>query len=94
MIKIVSEKYIKADCIEQFITLAKELVSCSQAEEGCVSYNLNQAINDSTNFVILESWETMDALDKHKITNHFIRIVTQLNDLCTKPGNVMIYNEI
>lgn len=94
MIKVVSKKYVKTDCVEGFKTLANELVLKSQLEEGCVFYNLHQAVNDSTIFAFIEGWESQESLDKHKNSEHFTRIVPKLGDLCTHPGEIMIYKEV
>ena len=94
MIKIVSKKYVKADSVERFKTLANELVLKSQLEEGCAFYNLHQAVNDSTILAFIEGWENKEALDKHKVSEHFTRIVPLLENLCTQSGELMVYKEV
>jgi quinol monooxygenase YgiN len=38
--------------------LEEELVAATLQEHGCLRYELNQATNDETMFVIIEAWES------------------------------------
>ena len=46
MIKIIARRVVRAENIEKYEALARELVEKSQAEAGNVSYTLNKSIAD------------------------------------------------
>ena len=56
MIKIVSRRIIKPDCIERFQTLAGELARESRKEPGCLGYTVNQSRDDLRLHAFFEFW--------------------------------------
>lgn len=77
MIKLISRRIIKSDCIETFEALAAELVRESRKEPGCLSYSLNRSRSDPRLHLFIECWESQAAIDAHNATPHFQRIVPQ-----------------
>ncbi|MCT4564129.1 MAG: antibiotic biosynthesis monooxygenase [Maledivibacter sp.] len=75
MIKIVAKNKIKEGKREEFINAAKELIKKSQAEEGCISYELYEDIGDSHTLTFIESWKDKESIDKHNSSAHFTAIV-------------------
>ena len=45
MIKIVAKNTVKKENKADFINTAKELIEKSMAEEGCISYTLNESLD-------------------------------------------------
>lgn len=90
MIKIVAVMKIKAEYVDTFKTLAKELVEKSRAEEGNISYSLNELIGDPATLTFIEVWKDQAAIDTHNATEHFTRILPKLGELCesAQPGNL------
>ena len=78
MIKIVAKMIVREDAIEQFHALARELVEKSRAEEGNVSYSLNQSVADKKVHAFIEIWKDQAAIEAHNTSEHFTRIVPQL----------------
>ena len=77
MIKLVSRRIIRPECIEAFEALALELVRESRREPGCLSYTLNRSESDKRLHMFLECWDSQGAVDAHNATTHFRRIVPQ-----------------
>ncbi|MBQ9685456.1 MAG: antibiotic biosynthesis monooxygenase [Oscillospiraceae bacterium] len=90
MIKIVAVMKIKAECVDTFKALARELVEKSRAEEGNISYSLNERIGDPATLAFIEVWRDQAAIDTHNATEHFTRILPKLGELCesAQPGNL------
>lgn len=90
MIKIVAVMKVKAECVDTFKSLAKELVEKSRAEEGNVSYSLNERIGDPTTLAFIEIWKDQAAIDTHNATEHFTGILPKLGPLCegSEPANL------
>lgn len=59
----------------------RELVDATRREAGCLSYELLQRVDDSTRFLLVEEWESQDQLDAHTRTDHFVRLVAELEQL-------------
>jgi|GEM_PF-1115023 len=64
MIKIVAKRYLKAGVVEEYMTLAKELVDLSRQEEGCVDYGLYYQEQQNL-AVMMETWIDQECLDRH-----------------------------
>ncbi|MBB4036013.1 quinol monooxygenase YgiN [Dysgonomonas hofstadii] len=70
-LKIVAISTVKPEAIQKILPLYQALVTGSQEEDGCISYNLHQDINDSTKFVMLEEWKSQEAINFHNNTKHY-----------------------
>ena len=76
--KLIAKKLIKEGKLEEVIILYEELVKCSRKEEGCIAYELYQDEKDSRILAVIEEWQSKDALEKHKNSQHFTRLVTMI----------------
>jgi quinol monooxygenase YgiN len=81
MITIVSKNIVKEGKAEEFKNLAKELIEESRKEAGCISYNLNQDINNSNILTFIEEWKDKEAIEQHNKSTHFTSIVPKLGEL-------------
>ena len=94
MIKIVAVMKVKAECVDTFKSLAKELVEKSRAEEGNVSYSLNALIGDPATLAFIEIWKDQAAIDIHNATEHFTGILPKLAELCESSQPVNLFTEV
>ena len=94
MIKIVAVMKVKAEYLDTFKTLAKELVEKSLAEEGNISYSLNELIGDPATLAFIEVWKDQAAIDTHNATEHFTSILPRLGELCENAQPVNLFTEI
>ena len=94
MIKIVAQIVVKEECIDEFHGIAAELVEKSQAEEGNVSYSLNQSINDKCKHAFIELWKDQEAIEKHNASEHFTSLLPKLGELAAEPMSVELYTEV
>lgn len=88
MVKVIAQFRFKPGNLGQVKKLAKELVDETRKEKGCIQYDLMQANTDENFLLMLETWESADALDAHSASAHFTRIVPELAALCTHPPAV------
>jgi quinol monooxygenase YgiN len=70
MIVINAEFYIIPEQKQQFLNEISELIKASRKEEGCLSYQLYQAVTDENNFVMVEKWENPQAIELHNKMPH------------------------
>jgi len=94
MIKIVAKMTVRAEKLEEFKALAKEMVEKSSAEEGNISYTLNQAIDNPCSMAFIEVWKDQTAIDIHNASEHFNRILPQTGALCEGEGEVTLFTEV
>jgi quinol monooxygenase YgiN len=88
MIKVVAKSSAKADKLEKYLELSREMVEKTVKEEGCIRYELFQDVKDPRVMIIIEEWENEEALNKHSASEHFKRIIPQLNGLREKASEV------
>lgn len=65
------------------VELATELVELSLHDKGCISYDLYGSLTNDDHLMIVETWENKHDLDAHMNSEHFKRIVPQLQELST-----------
>ena len=94
MIKIVAVMKVKAECVDTFKNLAKQLVAKSREEEGNVSYSLNELVGDPATLAFIEVWKDQDAIDVHNTTEHFTGILPKLGELCESAQPVNLFTEV
>lgn len=70
MIVINAEFYIIPEQKQKFLNEISELIKESRKEEGCLSYQLYQAITDENSFVMVEKWENQQAIELHNKMSH------------------------
>ena len=82
MIHILAGFKVKNDKLSDFIKLCNELIKESRAEEGCVSYHLQQNTEKENHLVFVEEWKSNEAIEKHNSSEHFTRIIPLLVEMC------------
>lgn len=78
MIEIIALHKIKPSSKAAFIKQARELITKSQQEPGCIKYNLYEDTEDGSILTFIETWESLDAIEKHNNSKHFKDIVPLL----------------
>mgnify|MGYP003623808557 FL=1 len=73
MITIVAKLILKPGAKAAFLEVAHGgLIEKSRAEEGCISYNIYEEIDDGKVVCVIEEWKDADALALHGRTEHFL----------------------
>lgn len=82
MYVIVAEFKVKADQIETFARLidrqAKESV---ELEEACHQFDVCQAENDASHFLLYELYDDRAAFDKHRQMAHTTRVLAEVEPM-------------
>jgi len=94
MIKVVAKSFAKPDKLDKILKLSAEMVEKTVKEEGCIKYELFQDIKAPEVLVIVEEWESEEALSRHMASEHFTRIVPQMNELREKASEVNILKKL
>lgn len=93
MLKLVAKFIVKEDRIEEFKKYAKEIVSETRQEKGCISYQLFQDVNDKKILTFIEEWENLEAINNHNNSNHITELLPKLIETF-KEEPVLNINEI
>jgi quinol monooxygenase YgiN len=79
MIKVVANNYIRADALDEYLALNREIVAKTNAnDKGCISYALHQDANDPLHFAMIEEWEDQASIDAHMKSKHFVELIPKL----------------
>jgi quinol monooxygenase YgiN len=70
------------------------LVGPTRAEEGCIKYDLHQAVDDNALFVFYESWASQEAIARHLQSPHIAAILTRVDELLAGPPEIKSYEMI
>ena len=92
MLKVIAQDFIQADAIDIVMPLYRELVDVTRQEPLNISYDLFIDREDPGHFVFIETWPDRAALDTHCATEHFRRIVPQI-DKFQRAGDTYIQME-
>lgn len=94
MLKVIAQDYIRPDAVEIVRPLMEELVRLTRTEPLCISYELFQDREDPGHFVYIESWPDRAALDAHCASEHFRRLVPQIDAHRRQDGTATLMDPI
>lgn len=63
--------------------LAIELTELSLHDRGCIDYDVYSSLTVDNHLMIVETWESREALREHQESEHFRRIVPRLKEIGT-----------
>ena len=92
--RVVARKKLLADRKDEALAIYREMIELTRKEEGCVAYDLAQSNDDPDLVAVIESWESMDALNAHIASEHFGRLIPQLDEFTAEEYPIEIYTEI
>jgi quinol monooxygenase YgiN len=76
---------------EELVELARWMQNESRQEPGCIRYAFYASLEDPTEFVAVEEWESMDALQAHFQAPSVAAFGAKLGDLLDRPPEVNIH---
>ena len=94
MIKVVAKNYVKSNEVEKVLELAKKLVEATAHDEGCIKYEMYQDVREPSILIMVEEWETMEALQNHMNSKHFQEIVPQMNEYMEKESELNVCTKV
>ncbi|MCI5699280.1 MAG: antibiotic biosynthesis monooxygenase [Lachnospiraceae bacterium] len=81
MIAVYAKCVVSGLNVDKFIALAKELVEETRKEPENISYELIRGREGKNVFAFLERWPSQAVLDAHMRTEHFKRLIPQIQKL-------------
>ncbi len=65
------------------LEVAKELVTLSLKDSGCIAYDLFESTTRKDVLMICETWKDEETLAAHSASAHFVTLVPKLQELGT-----------
>lgn len=90
MLKVIAQEFIQHAHLDTVRPLYQELVEKTRLEKDCISYDLFTDQKDPGHFVFIETWPDRAALDAHCQTEHFQRLVPQINQYQAKECSFLL----
>ncbi len=78
MIALVAKCFVKDGKTNDFMALAKSMVTETQKENGCIFYNIFKNNETDNEFAFIEQWESEESLEAHKVSRHFKNLVPEI----------------
>lgn len=69
------------------------LVAPSRSEVGCVNYNVHQAADNKSHFMIYENWASKEILDKHLEMPYVKAWIDKAEELLAETSEVTFWAE-
>ncbi|NIP29612.1 MAG: hypothetical protein GTO02_04600 [Candidatus Dadabacteria bacterium] len=76
---------------KEMIELANGMLSPSNNEQGCISYEFFQNPFDHDSFIFVEKWKSRKDLDNHFELSHFKDFDSKVGDLIEEKPDVIAY---
>ena len=93
MVRLMAQNEVKLEHLSEALNLYKELVQKTREESGCIKYDLYVDEKNENHFTFFEEWRDEKALEAHRNSEHFTRIIPQLTLLRSKPSQVTFLKE-
>ena len=84
----------RAGMEEALKELLLALIEPSRSDEGCLNYDLHQAIDDPAVFVFYENWQSREHLDRHSATPHLNLFRSKAKALLAEAPELTLLNMI
>ena len=66
------------------------VIGPGRSDEGCIKYDLHQAIKDPSLFVFYEIWQSKEHLQKHGATPQMLQFRDKMKDLLKEPPELTL----
>ena len=75
----------------KIIDFSKDLIDNSKSEEGNIDYNLYEDTSDNS-LMFVEKWESVEILQKHMQTDHFLKFGKNIGDLLSGDLGIDVFD--
>lgn len=94
MLKVIAQDFIRPEYLTHVEPLYRELVEKTRQEPLCIAYELCVDQKDPGHFIFMEAWPDRAALDAHCQTEHFRRLVPQIDQYQRQAGTFLLMDVV
>ncbi len=91
MVIVIARAGCAAERRDELVELARWMQNESRQEPGCIRYAFYASLEDPTEFVAVEEWESAEALQTHFQAPSVAGFSAKLGDLLDRPPEVNIH---
>lgn len=91
MILVIGRVTVRAEARDQAAQLALRMAEASGAEDGCRRYSFASGLTDPCQILLVEEWESAEALDNHFRQPHTAEFMAALPGLLVGQPEVLRY---
>ncbi len=77
---------------DNIISKSQDLIDSSRLDPGNISYNLYAGTEDEDLLIMLEQWESSQALDAHMQTEHFKVFGRAIENIVAEKMDIAVYS--
>jgi quinol monooxygenase YgiN len=70
------------------------LVPTTRQEPGCLNYDLHQALDHPSQFLLHENWTSKQHLDEHLARPHVQSFLARANELLAEPPQITLWQRV
>ena len=93
-LKVVAIVETSAEKAEELKSICLGVIEPTRKEEGCISYELYQDINNPGKFTFIENWQSKEHLDIHLKTPHLVAAGEAFGKILTKELVILMLNKL
>ncbi len=93
-VTVIARLRAKAGMENDLKSLLLSLIEPSRSDEGCINYDLHQAIDDPATFIFYENWQSRQHLEKHSATTHLQDFRARAKALLAEEPEIILLNMI
>jgi quinol monooxygenase YgiN len=93
-IRVVALMNVRPEKLEDTLNSFDSLVAATRQEEGCITYELLQNVEDPHDLTFVEEWASAEALQVHFETEHFKAVAARAAELLAAPPDIRRYTVI
>lgn len=94
MLKLIAQDFIDIEAVGIVMPLYRELVELTRQEPLNISYDLFVDRDDPGHFIFIETWPDRAAVDAHCATDHFQKLVPQIDAYQRAPDTYLQMNQV
>jgi len=91
---VVVSETIKEGQLGAFLDYMREMIRLTKEEAGCIAYDFYTAVDGSGEVVLVEIWESKEALDLHLQTEHFKEFFPGADIYREIPSEIRIFTRL
>ena len=86
--------HVLPEAVDAFVEATRANAEASLLEPGVARFDVVQAVDDPTRFVLVEAYRNDDAAGAHKETDHYATWRDSVADLMAEPRSSVRYRDI
>ena len=93
LVSVLVEKKVKEGQLGALAEYLAEMIALTRQEDGCIAYGLHEAV-DGSGAVMIESWESQEALGRHMESEHFKKFIPGCDEYLDAPSEIRVFNSL